>query len=320
MKRLAMTQLKSELQQPIDILIGCVSYEARSLSVPSALVKSDIKQLVYFKVKEFSKVSADNEAKLKVLFNDKLQIFEYSNRNSIDFANCFIELLDEIYTNAGRALNIVIDITTFTREALIMSIGILFHKQAYFNPVSLLYTPASRMNEEWLSRGFRNVRSVLGFPGERSSLKPLHVVVMTGFELERAKYIIDEYEPDLISIGVGNPDESINPEFYERNQKFVNDLTIYYESIIKNFNFSLVDPIKTANELNDYISQYSEYNTVIAPMNNKISTVGAALYGLKHEEAQICYLPAEEYNTNHYSEPADIVYFGTVDVNHEPII
>lgn len=315
MNKLPITQVNSKIKQPIDVLIGCISYETRCLSVPISLAESDIKKLVYFRVKEFSNSSSNNTTKLQSLFKNKLNVIEYSNYKSIDFANYFIEQLDNAYTYSGRALNVALDITTFTRESLIMSIGILFHKREYISDLSLLYTPASKMSEDWLSRGFRSVRSVLGFPGERSSLKPLHIVVMTGFELERAKYIIDEYEPDLISIGVGNSDESINPEFYGRNQKFVNDLTNYYGSIVNNFNFSLIDPIKTANELECYTNQYRQYNTVVAPMNNKISTVGAALYGLKHEEVQICYLPAEEYNTNNYSEAAESIYLGLIDIN-----
>ncbi|MDP1615193.1 MAG: hypothetical protein Q8L68_05290 [Methylococcales bacterium] len=315
MNKLPINQIKFKIKQPIDVLIGCISYETHCLSVPMSLAETDVKKIVYFRINEFNSSSAANTIKLQKLFNNKLNVIEYSNYKAIDFANYFIEQLDTAYANSGRALNVVLDITTFTRESLIMSIGILFHKREYISDLSLLYTPASKMSEDWLSRGFRSVRSVLGFPGERSSLKPLHVVVMTGFELERAKYIIDEYEPDLISIGVGNCDESINPEFYGRNQKFVNDLTNYYGSIVHNFNFSLIDPIKSANELECYMDKYSKYNTVVAPMNNKISTVGAALYGLKHEEVQICYLPAEEYNTNNYSEAAESIYFGLIDIN-----
>lgn len=319
MIKLPLAQLNSEFNQSADILIGCISYEKRCLTVPVALKDLQISQLAYFKVTEFNKESENNESKLKEIFDKKLQIFEYSNSDSIKFANYFIDLLDQSYAHLGRKLNIIFDITTFTREALIISIGILFYKREYINPAFLLYTPASNMSEEWLSRGFRAVKSVLGYPGERSSLKPLHIVVMTGFELERAKYIIDEYEPDLISIGVGNCNESIKPEYYKRNEKFVNDLANYYGSNVERFCFSLIDPGRTAKELEDYISKFSEYNTVIAPLNNKISTVGAALYGLKHEDAQICYLPAEEYNTANYSEPDDVVYFGIYDVDHETI-
>ncbi|WP_442496840.1 hypothetical protein [Methylobacter sp. sgz302048] len=314
MKRLETDLLKAELHQPIDLLMGCISYESRCLSIPTALENSDIQYLSYFKVREFSKASSNNEDKLKVLFNDKLTISEYSNHNPIEFSNFCIDQLDRVYADIGRPLNIVLDISTFTRDALIMVIGMLFYKQEYIDQLSLIYMPASKMSNEWLSRGFRNVRSVLGFPGKRSSLKPLHVVIMTGFELDRAKYIIDEYEPDLISIGVGKCEESINPEFYERNQKFVNVLSNFYASRINNFCFSLIDPIKVATELAEYLSQFKEYNTVIAPLNNKVSTVGAALYGLKHEESQICYLPVEEYNTKNYSEPDNVVYFDKINL------
>lgn len=316
MKKLEITQLGAELSQPIDLLIGCVSYEKRCLSIPVALEHSTIQQSVYFKIKEFEKASAANEAELKRIFKGKLEVVEYNNHKPIEFANYFIDTLSEVYASIGRALNVVFDMTTFTREALIMSIAMLFYNKDRFATVSLLYAPASQMSEEWLCRGFRSARSVLGFPGGRSSLKPLHVVVMTGFELERAKYIIDEYEPDLISVGVGKCTESIKPEFYNRNQKFVNDLITFYESRVNTFEFSLVDPMKTSNELCKYLEQYSAYNTVIAPMNNKISTVGTALYGLRHEDAQICYLPAEEYNFHNYSEPDNVVYLGKLELEN----
>jgi hypothetical protein len=314
MQKLSVTQLQSSFNQQIDVLIGCVSYEARCLSVPNALAESDVKYALYFRVHEFRKASDGNSFSLKNLFNDKVNIIEYSNNDSILYANYFIEKIDFFYQQLNRPLNIVLDISTFTREALIISIGILFHKRVQVSSLALIYTPAAKMNEEWLSRGFRCVRSVLGFPGELSSLKPLHIVVMTGFELERAKYIIDEYEPDKISIGVGNCFESINSDFYKRNEKFVNDLTNYYGETVNNFNFSLIDPIKTANELEIYLGPYCEYNTVIAPMNNKLSTIGATLYGIRHESAQICYLPAEEYNVADYSVPDDIFYYGEINI------
>ncbi|NJA06449.1 hypothetical protein HC024_12075 [Methylococcaceae bacterium WWC4] len=314
MQKLTVAQLQSFFMQPIHVLIGCVSYESRCLSVPFALSKHDVYKAVYFRVNEFRKSSEKNTDDLKNIFDDRVDIVEYSNKNSILFADKFIEQIDLLCQDLKHPLNIVLDISTFTREALIIAIGILFHKKKQISSLFLLYTPAAKMSDEWLSRGFRNVRSVLGFPGELSSLKPLHVVVMTGFELERAKYIIDEYEPDIISIGVGNCSESINSEFNKRNNKFVKDLSNCYGEIVNNFNFSLIDPVKTSNELESYLSQFSEYNTVIAPMNNKLSTIGAALYAIKHERVQICYLPAEEYNVANYSDPDDVFYSGEIKV------
>ena len=54
-------------------------------------------------------------------------------------------------------------------------------------------------------------------------------------------------------------------------------------------------------------------NTVIAPMNNKISTVGAALAALKNPNIQISYAQADIYNVVGYSMPNDDYYLGELD-------
>ena len=50
-------------------------------------------------------------------------------------------------------------------------------------------------------------------------------------------------------------------------------------------------------------------NIVIAPMNNKISTVGASLAAISNENIQLAYAKASLYNTDGYSSPSDNVYF-----------
>jgi hypothetical protein len=316
MNKLQIELLSTKISVPIDVLIGCVSYEQRCLSVPSALTNIHINYPpLYFRVKEFKSTSSMNEAKLNDIFNQKLKIVEFSNNKPVDFVDSFILQLNSILDIEKRTLNIIVDISTFTRESLIMLIGVLHEHRQSINNLYLVYSPASAMSDEWLSRGFRGLRSVLGFSGEQSSLKPLHIVVMTGFEFERAKFIIDEYEPDLISIGIGDRKESIKSEFYERNKRFVTELVTHYETRVKQFSFSLINPGKVAAELDMHIKQFSEYNTVIAPLNNKVSTVGAALYCLKNKHVQICYLPAEEYNTEDYSKPDDTVYLEKFDFN-----
>ncbi len=43
--------------------------------------------------------------------------------------------------------------------------------------------------------------------------------------------------------------------------------------------------------------RFKDYNIVIAPMNKKISTIGAALLPLENTDIQLCYVPARYYNT-----------------------
>ena len=52
MKKCKINQLNLEISHPIDVLIGCVSYEQRCLSGATALKKINIQYTIYFRVKE----------------------------------------------------------------------------------------------------------------------------------------------------------------------------------------------------------------------------------------------------------------------------
>ena len=54
-------------------------------------------------------------------------------------------------------------------------------------------------------------------------------------------------------------------------------------------------------------------NIAISPLNNKISTIGVAISGLKNEEIQICYASANQYNINAFSKSSD--YFLTYNLS-----
>ena len=129
MKKCKINQLNLEISHPIDVLIGCVSYEQRCLSGATALKKINIQYTIYFRVKEFTNASFVNEGKLKEIFNDKLRIVEFSSKKPVEFVDAFTKQLNEIGKNIDRELNVLIDISTFTRESLIMMVGMLYQHQ-----------------------------------------------------------------------------------------------------------------------------------------------------------------------------------------------
>ena len=79
----------------------------------------------------------------------------------------------------------------------------------------------------------------------------------------------------------------------------------------KEFKFSLIDPMQTKDQILSYIESknLSDNNIVIAPMNNKISTIGAGLAAITNQNIQLAYAKASIYNTEGYSSPSDNVYF-----------
>ena len=138
--------------------------------------------------------------------------------------------------------------------------------------------------------------------GDINPNNPLHLVVLSGFEYDRAKEIIDTLEPDRISIGFGTKSGSISEELFEMNKSFTNKLMAYYSTdLIDTFEHSLIEPEETSLALETIIKTYPSHNVVIAPLNNKISTIGAGLAALRHPNVQICYSQMAEYNTEQYS-------------------
>lgn len=304
MKKVPLTQLKGELGE-VSCFIGCLSFEDRCVSIMNSLELNKISNVILFYNKEFAVETLRYREKAP----DKASFFELSTFDPIVTTDALIEAVRSI----SPSDKVVIDITTFTRESLLILLRVLEFTKCDVGSVSLLYTPASFMNEDWLSHGVLKFRSVIGYPGGLSPDKQLHLVVMTGFEVERARKLIDEYEPAKISIGIGDENESINRNLYKRNKRFVEQLSNYYSDTVEHFSFSLKDPYLAKESLRKHINKYPGYNTVIAPMNNKVSTIAAGLYGIENEDVQLCYAQAEEYNIQNYSTAADTCYVIPLD-------
>jgi hypothetical protein len=130
---------------------------------------------------------------------------------------------------------------------------------------------------------------------------------MLGFELERARDIIDNYEPAQITIGCGKSRYAGADQMYDRNKQLFEELKVLYGTSIHEFEFSLDDPLDTKRALEETIKENQGYSYVVAPLNNKISTLGAGLFALEHPSVQICYGVVSEYNEEEYSEPSEEV-------------
>ena len=79
------------------------------------------------------------------------------------------------------------------------------------------------------------------------------------------------------------------------------------------FEFSCSDIVKTVDQLNMIIEDNKGKNTIIVPLNTKLSTLAAGVVALKNEDVQICYSVPEMYNTAGYSEPSDNITIVELD-------
>jgi len=224
-------------------------------------------------------------------------------------------LLPRISDATGKVL---IDITTFTHEHLLILMYLLkrdhlLQKIVFGYTGAERYSPSNDAKDIWLSKGVKQIRSVLGFPGELVPSKSLHLIIQVGFELERAQRIIENYEPAKLSLGFAPGIVSVTQELAQTNREFFDSLhrfvgeTRSNNTTVDHFEFSCIDPVETKNSLLKQVDRNLDFNTILCPLNTKIATIGAALLVFERPSVQLCYAEASIYNSANYSTPGPCI-------------
>lgn len=305
-------ELKHHISGLIDVYIGSASFEPRSLKVTSNLdVSRCVNALIASNVNHSHYNGANLEALISLFSESKANVkqLKLSTDNPVVTADEFRNQLTTL--NLPKNPNIVIDITTFTREALSILIAVLRRFMPSPLALTLLYNPALRYGEQtslWLSKGLKCVRSILGYSGSTIPSKPNHLVVLPGYELERAASLIANYEPNHISIGVVPKTANFTDDFHNQQLQFVNRLrNLYPSDRIECFEFSARSPFVTRDAILAATQSRPECNNVIIPLNSKPSAIGACLACFENSKLQLGYAQPDFYNVENYAIPSEQV-------------
>lgn len=293
-----------------DMLICSASFEERCLAVASSINKDAIDVAIVCRYNGYVQLSENNNNKLLDTFGSKAMAISLDK----DMPLAIYDTLHDIIIEK-QPKSILLDITTFTRETIL--IALMLFKQDVFKDidVTLSYVPADRystsennsVNDIWLSKGVNEIRTILGYAGSFTSLKKTLLIVLVGFEKERAEILINRFEADKLYLGYVPPQESHNEALSEINvANFTRLVSIVGDCNTFEFSCRYLD--RTYGVLKDIIeSNKEEYNIIISPMNNKMSTLAVANIAYDYPEVQVCYASTNQYNTEAYSSAADKV-------------
>lgn len=280
------------------IFVGRLSFEQRSAVLPGAFSGCTSETILFY--------TQDASATSRAVIDSAKSTIANGTFVELDIQRP--EHIVETFLSTFSRENIkskkyIVDVSSFRREELLILLRIFSLHCADCLDATILYVKADEMSRDWLTRSVAHCRSVIGFSGDMSLSAKTHLVIMLGFEVERAREIIETYEPDQLTIGIGREGESINSELYQRNVQFLNTMNSMYDNSFDRFDFSLIDPCVTAEDLSQAIKVNEETNIIIAPLNNKISTLGAGIFAIKNPSVQLCYSQVTEYNESDYSKP-----------------
>lgn len=292
------------------MLICSASFEERCLAVASSINKEAIDDAIVCRYNGNAHLSEINNNKLLDTLDNKAIAVSLDKDLPLSI---YDTLHDIILEKCPKS--VLLDISTFTRETILIAL-MLFKQDAFKDiDVTLCYVPADRystsnndgVSEIWLSKGVNEIRTVLGFAGSFTSLKKTLLIVLVGFEKERAEILINGFEADKLYLGYVPPQESHNKALSEINiANFTRLVSIVGECDTFEFSCRYLD--QTYDALKGIIeSNKDEYNIIISPMNNKLSTLAVANVAFEYPDVQVCYASTNQYNTDAYSSAADKV-------------
>lgn len=306
------TEINDILPSEVSLLVCSSSFEDRWYQIAKNIKTDKLSHVVILQRGSESPAWAKGIAEINDLHKEKTKVLDIAcNKPTELWKTLSVEIVPLI---KSQSLLTLIDITTFTHETVVMFVA-LIKGEGLSKKVCLAYAGAKAYfvsedrSDWWLSRGVKDIRSILGFPGLIRPSKKSHLIILVGFETERAKELIVQYEPVSISLGIGI--EPYSQEFFEKNNWFKEQLAEFINSIgnsvreVSEFNFSCSDCQSAKDAILLEASKFSDFNITIAPMNTKVSTVAAACAAIENEALKLCYVEPFEYNREYYSSPGD---------------
>jgi hypothetical protein len=313
-ERLLLSNLRSALVSDIDLLIMSASFEGRCKAVADAIDPMTVRRALVAQNRNHAEFH-DNHAKyLLDRFGERATLMELDTSDPLRSADNIVRILRECATQ--KLQNVVIDISTFTREGFLIlfrALNLLLDesvKKQYIYARAEEYAVGSKLEDKWLSRGIADVRSVLGYPGAFEPSRRLHLIVLVGFEYDRVAELLRRCEPSIISLGQALASEKDSAEHVAMHHFNYERLRNVFGEVDR-FDFPGYDPEGARDAILRRLSAREGYNTMIAPMNTKLSTMGAALAAMLKPEMQIVYAQAILYNVKDYSKSGDACYVAT---------
>ncbi len=313
-QKIILQEIGATLLEPYDLFICSSSYEQRCFSIAKHIVKDRIQQAMILANNDLFEYIGENKEKLIKRFGKKGRVVDISTSDPLITADNLDRSLAQS-NETGSVNRILLDITTFTHESLLILL-LLLKRHFPLARTTVIYSNAAEYSvgdevpHKWLSRGIGEVRSVLGYPGNIMPSKKTHLIMIVGYEHERAAGLIETLEPNSIALGYGRSGSATTEKDKDANEHYLHLVRQVATSFteVSSFEIPCNDPFGTQDEIKRQISSVTDMNVLIAPMNNKLSTIGAAWASFENEDVQLCYAQALGYNYSNYSKPGRECY------------
>lgn len=276
------------------MFISMIGLEDRVLGAINKIALSSVNKFVFFINDEYledQRVIKYKADVFKLVNTDAADILKSSYDNSLKLVESFNYYMSTNAINPAE-LDVILDISTFNRQNLLTMLFLLRRKYG-IKKVQCCYTIPEETND-MLSKYAQHAATIPFFAGEQSVDKNKLLLLLAGYEYDRALYLWEKVEPSKTILGVGN--RPTDKKFYQRNITVVNEIA---KSIGDHERVDICadNPFDAKTNIEAIIERYSTtYNIIISPMNTKLQTLGLYLAWEKYPDTQIIYSRPEEFS------------------------
>ncbi len=297
------TQSKENSPLPSDVIVTVASWEHRFILGFDDLIKKTrskyVLMFIYTEYYDWSKKNIEAATELCRNNNIKLVSHKLNFETPLETWKAVIPAVEELI---GKGATITLDISTMPRETTwiicdLLSTRNVTTQYAYHKPVE--YT------EDWLSRDPGRPRFVYKLSGIYKLGLPTTLVILSGFDVERAKQLVRFYEPENLIIGlqIGNQHKN-----NERNRK-KHESGFSRNKEIRWFDVDGFSLQETVEALEEYIGEcVNDSNVVLTSLGPKTSSLAIFKYHLKYPQTSIAYAPSNEFNKD-YSHGLEVTIY-----------
>ena len=276
-----------------DIFISLIGLEERVLGAFEAGNEIYADRYVMFINNEFSHDTRVAKYQKKILESylkgKDVYVLPSSYFDGLEIVRQFNKLSSsKLGSLAGK--KVLLDASTFNRQNLLVLLRLL-RKTHGVTDMDLIYTTPRRYNEN-LSQGLGGYVNVPFFSGRQFADRKKLLILLMGYEEERALAVWEREEPNATIIVEGNKPTS--SDFLQTNR----DKIAILQSAFGQYSLekaSANDPHEAKEDLLRMIGQYiEEYDIVATPLNTKIQAVGLYLAWESYPHIRIAQaLPAQ---------------------------
>ncbi|WP_430410245.1 hypothetical protein [Kordia sp.] len=292
------------MEKKYETLIGVLGWEDRFHDGIKLDIESyNFEKITLIRYTEYNRLTLSSRKKVEQICENENITLSYIDISVSDTVLKWKQLEEYFLNNDYCLKNILLEISTMPRDTTWALLYFLNSKECN---IDYVYHQPNKYNPNWLSKEPGKPRLLFKHSGISKLGAQTALIIITGFEVERAKQLVYFFEPKITYLGLQKGEQFNNKE---RNVKMHDSIKGFTEVV--EFSIDAYGEGSGYLEIKEQIEKiYNEYNVIITSLGPKLTSMSIYKIYLEFPEIALSYVPSKEFNTE-YSIGIGEKYYGS---------